>query len=69
MPTITIKNGKRTVKLSKREQDTLRTARVICNDLAKDFPSAKEMAESASDYLQSLEAIVAATEAKPAAPK
>ena len=34
MPTIVIKNGTRTLKLTKREQDTLHNAKAICDDIA-----------------------------------
>lgn len=54
MPTITIKNGTRTLKLTKRESDTLKAAQQICHDIGRDFKPCEEMANSAGDYLQSL---------------
>lgn len=67
MPTITIRNGNRTLKLTKREFDTMQAAKGICNDIARDFPDMNENAESAFDYLQALLLQFAAANGKPAA--
>lgn len=49
MPTITIRNGNRSLKFTKRESDTLLHAKQICDDLIRDYPSAR--AEDASEGL------------------
>jgi len=66
MPTITIRNGLTKVTLTKREWKVLEDAREICQDLANNYPAAKEDAGGAFDYLLSTEGILRAQEAKPA---
>lgn len=39
MPTITIRNGNRTLKLTKREREHLTNAVLICHDIELNFPA------------------------------
>lgn len=52
MPTIVIKNGTRSLKLTKRERDTIDNVRRLCNDIARDFPDAAVVATEAYNALE-----------------
>jgi predicted protein tyrosine phosphatase len=49
MPTITIKNGNRTLKLTKRERENLVNAMLVCKDIRDDFPAMRDDATTACD--------------------
>lgn len=56
MPTITIKNGKRTLKLTKREIVSLEAARLICSDLSFNYD---ELEEDAHKVVMGIGAVLA----------
>lgn len=55
MPTITIRNGKKSLKLSQRERHQIESVRVICTDLENHYD---DLEEDASNALVSLGGIL-----------
>lgn len=70
MPTITIRNGNRTLKLTKRERDTLMSSVLICRDIETNFPQLLQEAKAAVVGVADLVLMIDKAEnGKPAAPK
>lgn len=71
MPVITIRNGNRTLKLTKRERDTLTSSLLICRDIETNFPQFVQEAKAAVIGVADLVLLIdkeAAANGKPASP-
>lgn len=66
MPTITIKNGNRTLKLTKREREQIEAARFICDDLCDNYDKLQETTATASTLLEEILEHVETANGKPA---